>query len=669
MIDKDAKLESALLAEIDNSEYTSTKDYNLSMAYYNGDIRGDEIDGRSNAQSLDVADMIEALTAQIMPAFEGSDLAMFDPLDPNDEDQVRLETKYVNYVVTQLNNGFIFIQEALKNTLLMRNAVIKVYMEQKVTVEPIANADEFDDVMFYALRQQLTNDQELVINDLNIVTIITTKKAVSIESVPSEEFLYTKGWNKQSLVGCPFTAHRQEIKRHELIDMGYSADVVAEISTSTSKTGFERVRDPEATDSQYTNASNNMLDPIEYYECYYIYDYDEDGYPELIKACLASDKLINIERVAFHPFAGGTAVLMPNRFRGISTFDQQKQVQDNKTKALRQYMDNMNAMNNRRLEVEWRNIIDPNDLVDSKPGGVIKSKKAGSVVAIPVDDIGPSCEMLLGYWDKIRTNRSGASLDMVSENMPVGGETAHGAERIISSKEQIGALASNTFKETVIKDMFLLVHKTIRAFLQDNQSFKVENEWFTADPSNWRERDDVKVIIGASQGVANKRMTVIGGVIEQQVKAFSNGQGGILVNHSGVYNALVDYAKVSGIDNPSKYWMNPNSEEAQQTIESNNEESNKIKVMQEKLQLQMVKNETLRAEADARSKQAKASIDGLKLELDRIKIALDESEKDTAMSIDLLKHRDNLAMQITSLEAQYDEDIKDYKENKRQVNE
>lgn len=669
----DEELLSAILAEIDNAEFTSIDDLETAMQYYNADTRGDEIKGRSDVQSHDVADMIEALAAQIMPAFDSKQLASFEPLSADDEERVRVEARFINHIVMDNNNGFITIQEGLKNALLMRDCIFKVFVESKVSVQHIGIADDFSDIDFMTIKARLEANQELFVEDKEDVVegdwrvgIITTSKSLKIESVPPEEFLYIKGWHKQSLTECPFVAQRRELKRYELIDMGHDPDDVADLSMSTS-TGVSRVDIRDDYDSQDHSPSNSMLDTIEYYEAYYVYDYDDDGYPELLKVCIASDKLMAVEQVDFHPFAGGSTVLLPNRFKGISTYDQQKDVQDGKTKILRQYTDNINANNNRRLEAEIKQIIDINDLTDSKPGGVIKVRRLGSVAPIPVDDIGPSCERFLSYWDRIRTNRSGASLDMASENMPVGGETAHGAERIISSKEQIGNLAANTFKETAIKDMFLLVHKTMRSYMEGNQTAKINGEWVDTNPELWGDRSSVNITIGASQGIANKQVMAYENLIGKQIQAFSNNQGGVLVNHMGVYDALIDLGRASGINNPEKYWQRPDSKESQQTLKSAQESGQKQRDIQEKLQSAMVRNESIRAQADAKSKQARSIIDDLKFKLDGLKASAKDSNDAIDKDIDLIKHYDNLAMQLTSLEAQYSGQIDDYQENKDEV--
>ena len=667
-----SQLQSALKTEIANAEYTTREDLNEAMDYYTAEPRGDEIVGRSDIQSHDVADMLEAIVAQIMPAYQNISLASFDPINPEDEQQVDIESKFINYLVMQLNSGYVTMQEALKDALLFRNCIFKVFKDDRVKIriedygfDQIQNPIELE-LLLAKLQMEAGTDELQLQEDGKIKRIVRTTN-LKIESVPPEEFLYSAGWDEVSLDNCPFTAHHRTIIRHDLVEMGFDTEVVNAIPrTSSIFPNNENVRDNDS-DKYYERSTHKDSDPIDYYECYYVVDYDGDGYSELRKVCLASERVILNEEVDFHTFVGGTAIMMPHRFRGISTYDQQKDVQDAKTKILRQYVDNMNHMNNRRMEVEVRNIIDMNDVLNSRPAGVVKSKKIGSVAPIPVSDIGTSCELFLNYLDKVRTNRSGASLDMVSENLPVGGETAHGAERIISSKEQMAALASNTFKETSIKPLFLLVHKTVRKYFSGVHHAKVLGEWVSTDPSTWLERKNVAITIGASQGETIKKLQSLGSIIEQQVRAQGAGQGNILVTAKNVYNSLTDYSKESGVEIPERYWNNPENELAQQTIKSNSDDNQKQQALQEKLQVALMKTESMRVQVQDNANRSKNTIDQLKHNLDVAKASANAAKEDENLRFDVMKHFDDLAMQITSLEAQYNGQINDYQENKGQV--
>jgi hypothetical protein len=109
-------------------------DRSKAMDYYLGDMAKDmpKPEGRSGAVSSDVADTIEGLMPQLMEIFYGGDeVVMFDPVGPEDEEAAQQETDYVNHVFTQKNQGFLILYSFIKDALLSKNGIVKVWWEKK----------------------------------------------------------------------------------------------------------------------------------------------------------------------------------------------------------------------------------------------------------------------------------------------------------------------------------------------------------------------------------------------------------------------------------------------------------------------------------------------------------------------------------------------------------
>ncbi|MBR0694819.1 hypothetical protein [Bradyrhizobium lablabi] len=104
------------------------------MDYYLGDMRKDmpAQDGRSRAVSTDVADTIEALMPALMDIFAGSDeVVRFEPVGPEDEAAAQQETDYVNHVFMQQNPGFMTLYAFVKDALLSKVGIAKVWWEER----------------------------------------------------------------------------------------------------------------------------------------------------------------------------------------------------------------------------------------------------------------------------------------------------------------------------------------------------------------------------------------------------------------------------------------------------------------------------------------------------------------------------------------------------------
>lgn len=109
-----------------------TFDRARAMSYYLGDVSGDmpDQDGRSSTVSTDVADVIEGLMPSLMDIFAGSDeVVRFEPVGPEDEEPAQQETDYINHVFMQQNPGFMVLYGFIKDALLSKTGLVKVWWD------------------------------------------------------------------------------------------------------------------------------------------------------------------------------------------------------------------------------------------------------------------------------------------------------------------------------------------------------------------------------------------------------------------------------------------------------------------------------------------------------------------------------------------------------------
>src|SRR4051812_15205390 len=76
--------------------------------YYYRRPYGNEEEGRSQAISSDVWDVVEGMTPSVVEPFvSSSDLVQFNAQGKEDEEAVQQESDYINFVITQRNDAFI----------------------------------------------------------------------------------------------------------------------------------------------------------------------------------------------------------------------------------------------------------------------------------------------------------------------------------------------------------------------------------------------------------------------------------------------------------------------------------------------------------------------------------------------------------------------------------
>src|SRR5262245_20183382 len=127
-----AEAPSAMSASKLSSERSRALDYSL------GDMSRDmpAPEGRSRAVSTDVADTIEGLMPTLMDIFCGGDeVVRFEPVGPEDVAAAEQETDYVNHVFMQRNPGFLVLYSFIKDALLSKVGIVKVWWETREEFE------------------------------------------------------------------------------------------------------------------------------------------------------------------------------------------------------------------------------------------------------------------------------------------------------------------------------------------------------------------------------------------------------------------------------------------------------------------------------------------------------------------------------------------------------
>src|SRR3954471_135151 len=104
----------------------------MAYDYYFQRARGDEIAGRSQVVSGDISSMVEGNLATMSEPLGGKRIAEFCSYDKDDEEQAQLETDCVHEMLFKRQNGFIEVASAIKDAMLVRNAIVKVFVDQRL---------------------------------------------------------------------------------------------------------------------------------------------------------------------------------------------------------------------------------------------------------------------------------------------------------------------------------------------------------------------------------------------------------------------------------------------------------------------------------------------------------------------------------------------------------
>ncbi|MGA7485763.1 MAG: hypothetical protein WBW74_02305 [Xanthobacteraceae bacterium] len=564
------------------------------LDYYLGDMSRDmpAPEGRSRAVSSDVADTIEGLMPTLMDIFCGGDeVVRFEPVGPEDVAAAEQETDYVNHVFMQGNPGFLVLYSFIKDALLSKVGIVKVWWETREETEratyfdltedqfaiiagdpaveivehtekriansEIANSEAGDRYSLLATRYSLVHD----------VTVETrrTSECARVEAVPPEEFGIAR--NARSIRDAGYVFHDVLRRQEELIAQGYDAGQVENLPSTTALANSEtRARDTveERQGGQGGEGINKASRLIRITEHYVRMDYEGDGKGGLYRVTTASeqgDVLLrngepDIVREDAIPFAAMTPVIITHRFFGRSIADLVMDIQRIKTALIRALLDNAYLANNPRTEVAESHTTETtlDDLLVARPGGIVRTKMPGGLSVIQHPDIGGHVFPLLQYEDATREWRTGVSRQGqgVDPNA-LQNQVATIANQMFNAAQAKVKLIARIFAETGIRDLFTLLHATIRKHGSQPATVRLRNRWTTVDPRDWSARNDMTINVGLGTGSKSEQLAHLNMIITAQKEAIAAG----LVSPKNLFNSAKELTKLAGHKNVDAFFTAP----------------------------------------------------------------------------------------------------------------
>ena len=645
-----AKLsDSELLATIEREErnaygYLSgelSTERTQALDYYLGRPFGNEVEGRSQVVSTDVADTVEWVMPSLLKIFASGDrVVAFNPRGPEDVEASEQETDYVNFLVMEKNPGLEILYTWFKDALLSKVGYVKVCFEETEDTDEEYYEGLADDE--FAL---LTQDPEVQPIEYEQVMTeygpahnvrlkrISKSRKLRIYPVPPEELLLSTTHRNIGLQGASFVQHRTRKTISEMRAQGYDiddnvrADEGDEISLSD-----ESISRDLYDEFSGDNDGEREMRRILVRETFLRIDRDGDGIAELRRVLTVGDQILEDEICDLIPFAAITPILMPHRHIGRSYADLIMDLQLIKSTIMRQILDNMYLANNGRYAASDRVNLD--DLLVSRPGGVVRVQgdPAGAIMPLQHPILGPAAFSMVEYIDTMRENRSGVTkynqgLDSNSLN-----KTATGMTQIMNASQQRIELVARLFAETGVKDLFLIVHAMCRKHSQKAEVMRLRNSWVPIDPRQWKRRTDLQISVGLGTGNKDQMLQHLMMILQSQREAIQIG----IASPKNIYNALVKLTQNAGFKNPDEFWTDPEQAPPQPPqpdpnvqkaeIEAQDaEKQRQADIAVKQMELQMDK---YRADLDAQTKRSIAQLDrAAKAEIEMFKARVNAEVK------------------------------------------
>lgn len=570
------KLRNLIDTEIDNAigylETETTEDRRKALDYYLRRPYGNEIEGRSQIVTGEVAEVIDGALPQLVRVFTASDdIVRFEPKGPGDEEGAKQATEYVNWVFYRDNEGFLVLHNWFKDALLQKTGVVKAYWDTKIQVTKEEYQNLTDDELVLLLsdgtREIVEQDtiEEVVGQDPMGMPIVmrahnvkvskkTTAGNVVVENVPPEEFLISK--RARNIEDAPFVAHRKLTTRSELVAMGFDPEIVSTIPSSTDlEFSPERTSRFDQSEQPDDQSMDSTMEEVEVFECYVRADMDNDGIAELRRVVYAGNEILSDEETDYIPFHAVCPIPIPHKFYGSSLADRAMDIQLQKSTITRQMLDNLYLTNNARMgAVEGQVSID--DLLSVAPGGIVRMKNPNAVVPLNVQPVANQAFPMLEYLDAVQSKRTGVSDAQQGLNPDIlQNVTAAAIAATMSAASGKIELIARIFAETGVKSLFKGILHLVSKYQDKPRIIRMRGKYEQIDPRTWSNQYDLSISVGLGTGNKQEQMAMLQMVMAKQEQILQQyGPANPLVSVGQYRTTMAKFIEAAGFKDVAEFF-------------------------------------------------------------------------------------------------------------------
>jgi hypothetical protein len=660
----EGQIKGILEAEIDNSigyiETETTEDRRRALDYYLRNPYGNEVEGRSQIVTGEVAEAIDGALPQLIRVFTTTeDIVYFEPKSVNAEESAKQATDYCNWVFYRENEGLLILHNWFKDALLQKVGVVKSYWDAKedVSKEKYQNLTE-DELVLLLSDESL----EIVKQDIEMVPAgtdmmgmpimapsysVTVKRinkygCVKIENVPPEEFLISKA--ARTIEDAPFVAHRKLMQRSELIALGYDKGIVDALPSYDDLTfSPERVaRFDQGEQPDEAQSLDPAMQTVEVYECYIRIDEDGDGIAELHRIVYCGSEILEDEECDYIPFHSICPIPVPHKFFGQSLADRTMDIQLIKSTITRQSLDNLYLTNNNRVgAVDGQVNLD--DLLNATPGGIVRLKNPNALVPLQVQSTFGQAMPMLEYMDQIQARRTGVSDAQQGLDPDIlSNVTATAVAAMMKSNSGKLELIARVFAETGVKSLFKGILHLLGKYQDKPKIVRMRGKYVQFDPRTWSNEYDVSINVGLGSGDRDQKLAMLQMILAKQEQVLTQfGPANPLVSVGQYRNTLARFIEAAGFKD-AKAFMNEITPEmdAQLSQPKPPEPDAQAEVAQ------------MLAQVEREKTQAKAQIDAAKLDLERQSLEAEFTRKGIEMQMKNQKDQAEIRIKEAQLAVQ-----------------
>jgi hypothetical protein len=667
------ELMSIIQSEIDDAigfiESETVEQRKQALEAYLRQPYGNEVEGKSQIVTGEVAEAIDGALPSLVRIFTGSDnIVVFEPQGPRDEASAKQATDYCNWVFNRDNAGVAILHDWFKDALMQKNGIVKAYWEDKEDITKERYFDLSNDELAMLMSDETMEIVEQDTTELPIIdpmgqpvvdpmgmpvmgsthnVVVQQKKKsgkVTIENVPPEEFLISK--KARTIADSPFVAHRQMLTRSDLVAMGFNKKQIEGLQMGDALAYTpERVARYSAGEQPYqTQTDDPSMQEIEVFECYVKTDMNGKGIAALTQVFYASNEILQdedgkemVEEVDYVPFHSICPIPIPHKFFGNSLADRTVDLQLIKTTITRQMLDNLYLTNNARV-VAVEGQVNLDDLLTSTAGGVIRAKSQGAVQQLVVQNVANQAFPMLQYLDTVQSKRTGVS-DASQGLDPAILQNVTAAA--VASMQQAGAgkieLMARIFAETGVKSLFQGILHLLCKYQDKARMVRMRGEFVEFDPRTWANQYDVSINVGLGAGNRQEQMAMLSMVLAKQEQLIAQyGPANPYVSPAQYRGTLGRMVEIAGFKDSAEFYK-PITPEQDQALSNPPPQQQQ---MPPEVQAIMA-----RTQAEIQANQAKAQAD-IQLKQQQMQIDTEMAQQKAAVEMQMMREKEAAKLQL-----------------------
>jgi len=569
----------------------------MAMREYHRMPYGNEVEGESQIVASDIQDSVEWILPALLKTFTATDKAVsFEPTRASDVAGAEQATDACNYVFYKQNNGFLILYTAIKDMLTVRNCAVMWRKEDQETVSSVPFKGATGEMLAMMLQEEdaeiesatpapIVDQQgqpqldpftgQPVMGYSGRMKRTEKKSIVRVEAFSPDSLLVQSDWTSPLLQDCPYLCRMMRVTLSDLAMMGFD-DVTADDLRSSdsqdyggnaSQSRITRVDNAAPADALYMGDGDSDDDAmaegwlrIEFV----LADKDGDGIAERLCVYRLRDKILKCEVTSHVPIATSSPILNPHRWDGMSMADAVADLQKLHTELLRQTLNNLYLTNNPRTKVltdaNWTPLVNIDDLLDSRAGGVIRQRDVNAVTEQVIPFSAGASMPMLEYVQGMRENRTGVSRTSQGLNPDSMNNTATGRAMDMTAAMQRVELIARIIAETLVKPIFQGILKVLTDGGMEKLAFRLRDEFVEYDPNEWRDSYDMSINVGLGTGDAQQKAAQLLNIYQMQTAGMQFG----LATPAHLYHTQSKVIENAGFKDVQNFIQDPSKQPPQQ---------------------------------------------------------------------------------------------------------